>query len=98
MLRPLDVQRHCPACGSDRSVQGHLNGGGVAVAFVPEGLRYAPRGGGRVPMQRVVRTCSECGLVWTMLDAVELRERLDAAGTDDTRRWLASEFDDRPLR
>lgn len=96
MLKSLAVQRHCPACGTNRTVLGQI-GATSAVSFTPDGLSIRQLNAGKLPLQRAARACSECGLVWTSIDPVDLRDRLDRAGTDETRRWLANETLDRPL-
>jgi hypothetical protein len=97
MPKSLAVQQHCPACGSNRTALGQLSGGTSAATFTPEGLSIRLISSGRLPLQRVARACTECGLVWTSAEAVDLRERIDKAGTDEARRWLADDEDDRPL-
>ena len=93
----VDLER-CLRCSSDRVVAGHLLGGNIHVGFHFGGLRLTKALSGSLSLGGPDRTaeapvasaraCCDCGLVWSDLDATELRFRLREGGTDETRRRL----------
>ena len=88
----------CPRCSSDRVVAGDLHGGNVTVHFDLRGLRLSRALTGSLPL--VARedptvapapnahACCDCGLVWSELDATELRFRLREGGSDEIKARL----------
>ena len=85
----------CPRCASRRVVHGELTGESDGVRFRANAARLPSLRAG-VDVAGGARACSECGLVWSVLQPHELDEhlaRLQSAHVADWRR----ERPNRPL-
>ena len=109
-------QECCPRCGSNRVVGGHIAGGNIIIHFAPDGLGFLAqlagaftsalplggRGAATAGRAGFAVACCDCGLVWSELDASELRSRLRESGTDEIKARLELDNDtptpdDRPV-
>jgi uncharacterized Zn finger protein len=84
----------CPACGSQRLVTGRILAFGAhsgnASRFFPDGLKLLTlRRGLLLGRRPVFDACTDCGHVWSRVDAQALRELVDAHGREATREVLA---------
>jgi uncharacterized Zn finger protein len=83
----------CPACGSQRVVTGRVMAFGAhtgnAQRFFPDGLKLLTFRRGLVLERRpVFDACTDCGHVWSSLDAAELRALVESSGGDKLRDTL----------
>ena len=83
----------CPACKSDRTVQGRFLdqiGGGVGQVFRPKGLKMVTLTGSdiRIPDKDKFASCLDCGLLWSVLDKKKLTSVLTKHGNKKTKERL----------
>ena len=80
----------CPRCGLAGSINGTLNpGDGVyAPLFVPNHVNAFRKSPGVTLLRVDVSACVKCGLVWSELDAADLRELIQASGKPVARQHL----------
>ena len=81
----------CPRCANSQVARGAFRGErGSAYAFRPVGLRFWTFRPKAVPLlprglwEPNAMGCLACGLVWSEVDAVQLRTVIERAGTDET--------------
>ena len=83
----------CPACTSQRVVTGRIMAFGAhtgnAQRFFPDGLKLLTFRRGLVLERRpVFDACTDCGHVWSRLDADALRALVESSGSDKLRATL----------
>jgi hypothetical protein len=92
MTQP-DLPSSCPACGSQRIVAGRIMAFGAHTAnaqrFFPDGLKLLTLRRGLVLERRpLFDACTDCGHVWSSLDAGALRALVESSGGDKLRDTL----------
>ncbi len=80
----------CPACTSQRVVAGRIMAFGAHTAnaqrFFPDGLKLLTLRRGLLLDQRsVFSACTDCGHVWSRVDAAALREMAQSSGGEAMR-------------
>jgi DNA-directed RNA polymerase subunit RPC12/RpoP len=80
----------CPSCGSQRVVGGRIMAFGAHAAnaqrFFPDGLKLLTLRRGLVLERRhQVTACTDCGHVWSRVDAGALREMVQTSGGEALR-------------
>jgi len=83
----------CPVCQSRGLVEGRIlsdgSESGYAAKFFPSGLRLLLlRRSVRLTGKEAFKACTQCGHVWSQLDATALRELLQRGASDDLKRKL----------
>jgi hypothetical protein len=84
----------CPSCASAVVVAGRLlpSGGddGWVTRFYPKGIRFLTLSKS-VPLSngQLFYACTDCGHVWSKVDAQDLRELLEKSGDEGTLAKLA---------
>src|SRR5262245_61454664 len=90
----------CPRCSSDRVIAGHASGANGPAGFCFGELRLSHSLKGSLPIGRSdaaaaaaagtpnAHACCDCGLVWSEVDATELRFRLREGGTAEIKHRL----------
>ena len=90
----------CPACGSQRIVSGRIMAFGAhtgnAQRFFPDGLKLLTlRRGLLLERRPVFGACTDCGHVWSRVDAAALREMAQSSGGEVMREVLRRPGPDR---
>lgn len=77
----------CPDCGRAEIVDGNVSS--EQLRFLPRGLRwfsfYKPL---LLARGQVLRACLSCGLVWSHVNATELRAVVDSKGSAKLKKAL----------
>jgi predicted RNA-binding Zn-ribbon protein involved in translation (DUF1610 family) len=86
-VRTTGSSKSCPACGSELVVKGKVIEGGSETGwgqkFFPSGLRFLSlKRSVRLLDNQVFQACTQCGHVWSTLDATDLRELIESKGTE----------------
>jgi len=84
------MNEKCPACGCDKAVSGcfiaQIGERGIRHVFRPDGLKFLRLSGDiRVQDGERFTACSQCGLLWSSLDAAELRAVMRKHGKEDAK-------------
>ena len=84
------MNQNCPSCGHDKPVPGcfiaQVGEGGICHVFRPDGLKFLRLSGDiRVPDGERFTACPQCGLLWSSLDAAELRGVMKKHGKPESK-------------
>ena len=84
---------NCPACQSRAVVEGRIladgSENGSAERFFPRGLRLLLlRRSVRLTGKQAFKACTQCGHVWSQLDATALRELIDDGASEELKQKL----------
>ena len=81
----------CPSCESARIVEGRLLGqtdAGLGHVFRLRGLRLLSFCRTDLPVPRILRSCVDCGLLWSWLDARRLQKVVETKGSARLRKRM----------
>ena len=84
------MKEKCPSCGFAEPIEGcfiaQIGERGVRHVFRPDGLKFL-RLSGDIPVPNGERftACPQCGLLWSSLDASQLRGVMKKHGNPDTK-------------
>jgi hypothetical protein len=79
------MEPRCPACGSDRVVQGRIGWAGDPLVFeLPsQEKRFWRTLGPSVNVEPVGFLCVECGTVWSRVDKAVAEQAIARGGSDE---------------
>jgi len=84
------MKEKCPSCGFTEPISGcfiaQVGERGIRHVFRPDGLKFL-RLTGDIPVPQGERftSCPHCGLLWSSLDAAQLRDVMEKHGKPESK-------------